>query len=806
MGHARETDSHPRLYPRIEGCAPMRAAPGGPMQAQSGLFSIQPSETTLPTPVPLCGVSVEAKVDGAASVVTLRQRFRNDETKPIEAVYVFPLPTHAAVCGFVAEVDGRRIVGEVEEREKAFDRYDDAIADGHGAFLVDQERPNIFTVSVGNLAPKSEAIIELRWIMTLPTEGPAYRFQLPTTVSPRYVPASGTPEIGEPDGDRINPDRLPTVPYGLDLKVDIANAQMPRRIESPTHAIRTTFGVGEGKVTRVELGQSSVALDRDFVLVIEPPAVLPAARVGLGPDGARYVQVDFIPTLEGEHKGAEVVFIVDCSGSMGGTSIDEAKRALELCVRALEVGDSFDIVRFGSTHQSLFGTSRPFSEDTLKAALAYIAATDADLGGTEILAPLRAVCDRPGQFRNILLLTDGQVSNESDVIALAQSRSGRRIFSFGIGAGASEHLVREVAKASRGEAEMIAPGERIERKVLRQFGRVRSPVLEDIKIDWGLLEVEAYPRQIPAIFGGDPLVVSAKVKAGHATELTLMANGQRWSVPLDLERADAKSPVPTLWARAAIGELETGERHGSSQRRPRSEPRTSRVVELAKAFGLMSSQTSFVAVEVRSPDKQLTSGVELRKVPVALTAGWGGTGAAHVPKPKRGMPPPAALQARASSLGANLPDRRLYSVGTEAFSMRRMRASFKSISDLGSISEAFAPPAPAPAAPSRDEAPGASVSEPAKPTDPVFALLAAQRFDGSFDSGAILPFIAHRDRWETAIKLHGEGIVATLAVLHHLEQAHSDRRDEWRAAAAKARRYLAKLDPAKTSFDASTLF
>jgi Ca-activated chloride channel family protein len=787
------------------------------MQAQSGLFSIQTSETTLPTPIPLCGVSVEARVDGAASAVTLHQRFRNTEAKPIEAVYVFPLPTHAAVCGFVAEVDGRRIVGEVEEREKAFDRYDDAIADGHGAFLVDQERPNIFTVSVGNLAPKSEAVIELRWVMMLPTEGPAYRFQLPTTVSPRYVPASETPEVGEPDGDRINPDRLPTVPYGLDLKVDIANAEMPRRIESPTHAIRTSFGVGEGKVTRVELGQSSVALDRDFVLVIEPPAIKPAARVGLGPDGARYVQVDFIPTLEGEHKGAEVVFIVDCSGSMGGTSIDEAKRALELCVRALDEGDSFDIVRFGSSHQSLFGTSRPFSEDTLKAALAYIAATNADLGGTEILAPLRAVCDRPGQFRNILLLTDGQVSNESNVIALAESHSGRRrIFSFGIGAGASEHLVREVATASRGEAEMIAPGERIEPKVLRQFGRVRSPVLEDIKIDWGLMEVEAYPRHIPAIFGGDPLVVSAKVKAGHATELTLMANGQRWSVPLDLERADAKSPVPTLWARAAIGELETGERHGSSQRRPRSEPRTSRVVELAKAFGLMSSQTSFVAVEVRSPDKQLTSGVELRKVPVALTAGWGGTGAAHVPKPKRGMRKLEISQAINSiSLHEHELVSRFDALEKAGPSMRHMRIAeaeplFAKVDELAMTLFHHAAPAPAPAAASAwanlSVTGEPSPTAPSTPTDPVFALLGAQRFDGSFDSGAILPFIAHRDRWTTAVKTHGEGIVATLAVLHHLEQRHSERRDEWRAAAAKARRYLAKLDPAKTSFDASTLF
>ena len=149
--------------------------------------------------IPLQGIRLEACLTGLGSEVTVTQRYTNLEAVDVEAVYVFPLEEGAAVCGFTARVGDRLICGRVEEREKAFEVYDDAMAAGHGAFLLDQERPNIFTVSVGNLRPQQTIEIAITYVTLLTFEGAAVRLLIPTTVSPRYVPA-GPPEVGQPDG------------------------------------------------------------------------------------------------------------------------------------------------------------------------------------------------------------------------------------------------------------------------------------------------------------------------------------------------------------------------------------------------------------------------------------------------------------------------------------------------------------------------------------------------------------------------------------------------------------------------------
>ncbi len=754
--------------------------------AQSGLY-IRPSGAPAPVPVPLLGVSIAAEVVGTSLAVELAQRFKNVETQPIEAVYLFPLPTDAAVSGFVAEVDGRRVEGRVEERDKAFEIYDDAMADGHGAFLMDQERPNVFTLSVGNLKPASEVVVRLRWVQTIVWEGDSLRLTLPTTVSPRYTPAGGPIEVGQPDADKLAAERLATVPYGLSLKVAIADAI--QRIESPTHPIRTSL-----QPCIVELSQVDVALDRDVVILITPAAPqVPVAHVATyGAD--RYAQVQFVPDMAAtDDAGAEVIFVVDCSGSMQGDSINEARRALELCVRALDQRDRFDIVRFGSTHTSLFGHARAYDQQALDAAVAYVRATDAELGGTEILAPLKHIVERPleaGRMRQVLLLTDGQVSNEAEVIELAKQHAQHaRIFAFGIGAGVSEHLVREVARASHGEVEMIAPGERIEPKVLRQFGRVRSPALHDVKVDWGGLEVEQAPRVVPPVFKGEPLTVWAKVRGGTAAEggratVTLRAGSQSWSVPIDLERATSGGPVPQLWGRAAIRDIESDSgRHGSSQQRPGKEDRKqSRLVELGKALGLVSSATSYVAVEVRSEADKTSDAAVLRRVPIALTHGWGGGGAlaraigsgarhsiasvAPSGPPQRAMPAPFAAAAPPSAPS------RAKSGGV----MKRLaRMLTRDEADAGAA-ESYAAPEPQPE--SKDQ------------MDALYTLLLTQAADGSFPFAAIRGFVNDTRAFDILMDMHGEPQLCTAVALAVLARDYGDRQAEWKPAADKARRFL----------------
>ncbi len=757
--------------------------------------------------LPLLGVEVEALLDGGSAEVVTRQRWCNPEKVALEATYVFPLPADAAVHGFTAFVEGRRVEGRVMGREAAFATWDDAVSEGHGAFLLDAERPDIFSVTLGNLKPGVEVVLELRWVTRLHVEGPAWRFSLPTTVSPRYVAAGARPEVGEPDSDRINPPKVPKVSYGLSFSLSVAPGFGPvSRIESPTHPLRLTLG----PTPKVELSQPEAPLDRDLVVLVESQFRGPRASVATGPHGERFVEVAFIPEgLEAAQEGQEFVFVLDCSGSMGGASIAEARRALELCVRALGAGDTFEIIRFGSSWQATFGAARPYDQASLDEALACIRRTDANMGGTELLAPLRYLtglsASRP---RTVVVLTDGQISNEAEVVALlGRHAATHRCFSFGIGSGASESLVRGLARVTRGEAEFIAPGERIEPKVLRQFGRMRTPSLTDVRVDWGGLEVEQVPTVLPGVFQGEPLTVRARVKAGTSAAVTLHGGGRSWTVPLDLERATAWGPIPRMWARALITELEDA---GAS---PPSAPAAplevgppvagghpelnARLLTLGWSFGIVSRATSMVAVEIREEGDRVTETPLKAKVPVALTAGWGGsggfgafgTGGAVAPV----GPPPASMPAFAS-MPAPMP----VSPGRFAAPPPPAVPPAMSVSAAPSSSEPRRARArgesPVAATVAFDAGPGGAPSS-SDPLDRLFALLSGQQADGSFTRDAVLAATADRAGLEAALAAAEPGSVPsvlTAAALVILEARFAEQRPLWEAAARKARDFLAK--------------
>jgi hypothetical protein len=330
--------------------------------------------------VPLLGVVARAEIRDYACRVVLSQRFRNDEDRPIEAVYKFPLDEGAAVCGFEVEIDGRRITGRVEEREKAFETYDEAMAKGHGAYLLDEERPDVFTVSVGNLPPGKEAVLRLTTVSELALEGDAIRFTLPTTIAPRYAPAEDRKGVGESEADRVSPPYALQVPYGLTLEVDVVTSAPVRSVESPSHPIAVTI---DGGRATVRLSEREAVLDRDVVLKIALAETHePRAVVEHTPDGQAFALLSFRPRLEARPAPAEVLFLIDRSGSMQGTSIAEARNALQLALRSLRPGCFFNVVGFGSTFETLFPESRPYDDQSLAEATKHVQALDADLGGT----------------------------------------------------------------------------------------------------------------------------------------------------------------------------------------------------------------------------------------------------------------------------------------------------------------------------------------------------------------------------------------------------------------------------------------
>ena len=583
-------------------------------------------------PLPLEGVRVTAEISGAASRVVMAQRYRNAEAVPVEAVYVFPLPEGAALCGLVIETGGRRINGRVLEREEAFAAYDDALAAGHGAALLDEERPNVFTASVGNLLPGQELTVELTWVEALAREGDAIRFALPTVVAPRYVPDEDARGVSPTPGERVSPPVELAVPYGFSFAAEVELPGGVAGVESPTHPIRVRLADGKA---RVELAQEAAAMDRDLVLLLTPVAAAkPCGLLERQADGSVVAAVSFVPRLSRSGGPREVVFLVDRSGSMNGDSIEAVRRALQLCLRSLEEGDAFDVVGFGSTFQTLFGAPRPYAQASLEEASAHVERLQADLGGTEILPALRSVLERPcasGLRREVVLLTDGEVSNDDAVVALAREHAATtRVFAFGIGHAASEHLVRAVARASGGAAEMILPGRALEATVVRQFGRLRAAALEDVRVAWSGARAQLQaPATVAQLFDGEPLAVYAWLDGAPAAALlsaTSAGKAVSWEVELDPEKVADGSLLGTLAARAAIRDLEEGTaeaRRGSNQRERTDTRVREAIVRLAVRYGLASRETSFVAVEEREAGEDRPA-AELRRIPVALAHGWGG--------------------------------------------------------------------------------------------------------------------------------------------------------------------------------------
>ncbi|MGE5813505.1 MAG: VIT domain-containing protein, partial [Acidobacteriota bacterium] len=584
------------------------------------------------TPVPLTGVSIAADLSGFCARVVVSQRYVNTDKTSIEAVYVFPLDEGAAVCGFEAVVDGTLVIGEVEEREKAFEKYDDAIAQGHGAFLLDEQRPDVFQASIGNLPPGKDVLVRLTYVTELSVEQARARFTIPTTVSPRYAPARDRTGVGQPDSDALNPPVNWRVPYGLDLSVRV---RMPGRIttlESPSHPVSVSMDDSGATVT---LAQGTVALDRDFVLSIDAEGLdRPQAWAERDEKQGEAVAVALIPRFPNESSPAEIIFVVDRSGSMQGTSIQEVRNALQLCLRSMLPGCLFNIIGFGSTYEPLFPESRAYDDASLREASEHVAQLQANLGGTEILPALTfalAQPRHPSLTRDLVILTDGEVSNTDAVIALASKHAAdTRVFTFGIGAGASHHLVRGLARAGRGAAEFIFPGERIEKKVVGQFAKLLSPALADVRLDWIGGEVTQAPAAVPPVFAGSRMLLYGLVKGQRPSAVRLSAVSPSgpvaFDVPIDWSRITTGSTVTTLAARARIRELEEGDEwlnaRGSRQGDRKVSAARREIVDLSIRYSLISRETSFVAIERR--ETPVTGDMKLRKVPIALTSGWGG--------------------------------------------------------------------------------------------------------------------------------------------------------------------------------------
>jgi len=595
--------------------------------------------------VPLLGVEVQAEVVAGHSRTIVRQRYRNDESRPIEAIYTFPLPSKGALTGFSMTVNGRRLEGEVHEREEAFQKYDDALTAGHGAALLEQERPNVFTANVGNLLPGEETVIEIEVLAPVQADEGAIRWSLPTLVAPRYLPGHpagdrtghGTvqPTTSVPDADRISPPMHAgrAVPYGLALDL-VFDLGCEVDVESPSHAISLGTSTRNHR-TRITFAQREVALDRDIVVTafprtttheVAPIAAVVAHRDGgrkSGPPGA--FALSLVPDLGGgqsrRNTRTDVVFVIDRSGSMGGSAMSEAKTALRLCLRQLREGDRFGIIAFDDQIEELRGGMTVFARRTLDEADRWIDSIDAR-GGTEMLAPLqRATQLAPDGV--IVLLTDGQVGNEDEILrTILRERRNARVYSFGIGTNVSDTLLLDLAEKTGGAVEAIHPGERVDDKVVAQFARATAPRVTDVEVRFrGALVGEIAPAKPAALVDGEPFALFGTFEESGrgVAEIRGTFEGEKFyiEVPFDLPEREDRPAIVKLWAQARIRDLERAQLEGR-----RADAMKKRIIELAKDNGVSSKYTSFIVVEKRTGDRRIAEQAEARVVPVSSPAGW----------------------------------------------------------------------------------------------------------------------------------------------------------------------------------------
>lgn len=595
-------------------------------------------------PAPTVATDVEMQIGGMVARVRVTQRFENPGDDWVEGVYVFPLPENAAVDRMRMRIGERVIEGRIKERAEAKKIYEKAKKSGKRAALVEQERPNIFTNSVANIGPGDTVTVEIEYQESLRYQSKRFSVRYPMVVAPRFIPgvpveteesvpgfegtgwALNTDQV--PDASRISPPVLhpddgKTNPVRMDVSL---NAGFPlAALESPSHAIDAAEQ--EDGSFRIRFAQNSVPADRDFVLSWTPDAGA-APRAALfteDVDGATYALLMVLPPDAPDAHAIlrrEIIYVIDTSGSMGGSSIRQAKQALTLAVARLRDGDRFNIIEFNSRTRSLFDQPRPASVMSKQRALEYVTSLDAG-GGTVMLPALSAALARGTEssfVRQVVFLTDGSVGNEAALFREIHERLGdTRLFTVGIGSAPNSHFMRKAAQFGRGSFTYIGDVREVGKKMGELFARLESPVMQQITVDWptNAGDVEMYPSRLPDLYAGEPLVFSARLaKTGGSVNIKGIRANETWRTKLTLTGGNTQPGVGVLWARNKIGALMDTLSEGADKSKVREA-----VIQVALRHHLVSRYTSLVAVDV-TPARPQGTDVARRAVPANLPAGW----------------------------------------------------------------------------------------------------------------------------------------------------------------------------------------
>ncbi len=617
---------------------------------------------------------VHFQISGMVAHTVLKQSFRNDSADWVEGIYAFPLPETAAVNRLTMRVGDRVIRGHIKEKKEAKKVYQAAMASGRKAGLVEQERPNLFTTQIANIPPGEAITVELEYLQTVGYEHGQFSLRFPMTITPRYIPGvpllpakndSESVERDQPieerlvfdsgmgwafntdqvtDASRISPflypqiatDAKPVNPIKITANIDMG---MPlNNIDSAYHNIILSR---QDSHYSLRLSKGVVSMEQDFALTWlpavgrEPTAALFSETI----DETEYALMMVLPPAPEkvlQKLPREVIVIIDTSGSMDGISIRQARQSLLMALDNLKPTDRFNIIEFNSRTYPLYPQAVDANASNIAHAQAYVKKIKSG-GGTEMLPAIHAALkDQASEshIRQVIFITDGAVGNEAALFKDIKNNLGTsRLFTVGIGSSPNSYFMRKAAQFGRGTFTHIGDINEVHKKMLALFNKLDSPVMSNISLNWSdKTTVEVYPKKIPDLYLGEPLLISASMEnTSDAVVIKGEVGGKRWEKSLQLNRTAQQRGVATLWARQKISALLDERISGRSESDVRKD-----VLPVALAHQLVSPYTSFVAVD-DTPSRPVGADAVSKAVPNARPKGQGPQAYAYPKTATRGM-------------------------------------------------------------------------------------------------------------------------------------------------------------------------
>lgn len=550
--------------------------------------------------LPLQETKADVRIAGVIADVTVTQVYKNEGTRPINARYVFPASTRAAVHGMTLQVGEHRIRAKIREKQQAKQEFEKAREEGKSAALLEQQRPNVFSMSLANVMPGDEIRVELHYSELLVPEGGTYEFVYPTVVGPRYpskeAPAESSGWVKSP---YLHQGEAPS--YKLDLMTSLAAGMPLEEVSCPSHQTNVEW-VSEN-TARITLDpEEANGGNRDYILRYRLQGQQVETGLLLYPgEEENFFLLMMQPPERVEPRQIpprEYIFVLDVSGSMQGFPLDTAKVLMRNLSGGLRPVDRFNVILFSGASRLLAPESLPATPENVRQVIASI---DQEQGGgeTELGAALNRALALPGNegvSRTAIVITDGYVSAEADVFERIRTNLNRaNLFAFGIGSSVNRFLIEGMARAGQGEPFVATDAEEA-KTVAKKFQEyVRSPALTDIAVEmegFGAYDVE--PASIPDLFADRPLVIFGKWrgKASGTIRVTGLSGQGSYEKVFDVALAESSADnraLRYLWARARVARLSDSEYELDDETRLA-------MTELGLKYELLTAYTSFVAV------------------------------------------------------------------------------------------------------------------------------------------------------------------------------------------------------------------